>query len=97
MDRLNVLRDEYPGDDAWRRFVDVFRPAWVERPDKGKVVSAIGDEEFAIVLVDSMGDRAIEWFSTPIGALDKRTPSDVLSNEPSGRTIIRTLLMRMPR
>jgi hypothetical protein len=97
MSRLDILRQEYPGDEAWEHFFDVFRRAWLERPDQAEFLSAIGDEQIAIVLAVSMGDRAIKWSSNPIGALDGRSPADVLANEPAGSRIVRTLLMRMPR
>ena len=97
MSVLDVLRDEYPGDDAWRKFVDVFRSDWTRREDKEFYISKFGDEEIAIVLSASLGLDAINWSDRPIGALGKRAPINVLTSDPSGTRIIRTLLMRMPR
>lgn len=93
---IDVLRDEYPGDDAWRQFVSVFRQAWSLWEDKDSYSSTLGDQEIAIVLTTSMGALALDWFTKPCGALGKRAPIDVLKNEPYGINIIRTLLMRMP-
>jgi hypothetical protein len=96
MNAITVLCDEYPGDSAWGRFVDIYRPTWHLCKDKGLYISKIGDEEIAIVLSASMGEHAISWFDKACGALDKRAPSDVMSNEILGSRILRTLLMRMP-
>ena len=97
MSAINILRDEYPGDDAWQKFVAVFRPAWDSLQDKDSYRSSLNDEEIAIVLAASMGEHAPHWFNKPCGALNKRAPIDVLKNEPAGINVIRTLLMRMPR
>ena len=97
MSTIDVLRDEYPGDDAWQKFVSVFRPDWERLTDKELYRSKFGDDEIAIVLAVTMGSRADEWFNKPIGALGKRAPFDVMKNEPSGTKIMRSLLMRMPR
>lgn len=97
MSAIDVLRNEYPGDEAWAKFVTVFRPAWDLWQDKKLHSSILGDEEIAIVLTASMGVQAVDWFSRPIGALGKKAPGDILKNEPMGLNIIRTLLMRMPR
>ena len=96
MTTITVLRDEYPGDVAWHRFVDFHRPKWQNRKDKHIYISALGGEDFAIVLATTMGQLSLKWFDENIGALDGRSASDVLQNEPAGRTIIKTLLMRMP-
>lgn len=96
MSAIAVLRDEYPGDAAWQRFVSVFRAEWAERTNRPYFMATIGDEDVAIVLAASLGERAIAWFKTPIGALDKRTPAEV-QKLPAGNRILRTLLMRMPR
>jgi hypothetical protein len=97
MASIDVLRDEYPGDEAWRRFVDVFQPAWTGRVDKEPYREKLGNEDFAVVLTATMGGHALEWFNKPLGALGKRTPAEILQSEPSGDRILRTLLMRMPR
>jgi hypothetical protein len=97
MSSIDVLRDEYPGDASWARFVDVFRPSWELRSDKRYVADRFGDEEIAIVLMASLKEDALDWFSRPSGALGKRSPADILQNEAQGLTILRTLQMRMPR
>lgn len=95
--KLSIMRDEYPGDEAWERFVEFFRKGWLTCSDRDSLSSAIGDEEFAIVLYASMGERALAWFNTPIPALDGRSASDIMNRKLSGQKIIRTVLMRMPR
>lgn len=97
MNAIDVLRDEYPGDLAWKRFVEVFRPAWESFKDRDDCAQEIGDEEIAIVLTASMGGHAMTWFRRPCGPLGSRSPSDVLLSENRGKNIVRTLLMRMPR
>ena len=97
MAAIRILRDEYPGDKAWGRFVAVFRPSWDSRTDKEFYLGHLKDEELAVVLAGEMGRRAVEWFSSPAQALEGRNPLDVLTTEQSGLQILRTLLMRMPR
>jgi hypothetical protein len=97
MNVIDVLRTEYPGDEAWQRFVEVFRPAWEGWQEKSLYSKELGDEEIAMVLTTSMGYRSQDWFNQSCKALGGRVPSDVLLNEPLGKQIVRTLLMRMPR
>ena len=97
MSSIDVWRDEYPDDASWARFVDVFRPSWELGSDKRYVADRFGDEEIAIVLMASLKEDALDWFSRPSGALGKRSPADILQNEAQGLTILRTLQMRMPR
>lgn len=95
MNSIDILRNEYPGDQAWQAFVDVFRPAWKLRQDGDLYRLNIGDEEIAIVLTALMGARASDWFVNPCAALGRRAPCDVLRNEHSGLKVIRSFLMRM--
>jgi hypothetical protein len=97
MNVIDVLRNEYPGDDAWRAFVDVFRSPWADWQEKNLYSKELGDEEIAMVLATSMGARSKDWFNQPCKALGGRVPSDVFENEPLGKIIIRNLVMRMPR
>ena len=97
MNAIDVLRNEYPGDVAWDLFVEVFRPNWHLWPEKELYQTKLGNEEFAAVLTASLGTNSCDWFEKPCGALDKKSPSDVLRNELNGVNVIRTLLMRMPR
>jgi hypothetical protein len=97
MSAIDILRAEYPGDEAWSRFVDVFRPAWDEARNTYSSFAELGNEEIAIVLSATLGSEAVPWCSRPCGALGRRTPSDVLKTEAHGLVILRTLLMRMPR
>ena len=95
MNAITVLCDEYPGDEAWKRFVAAFESEWKKRQDQHLYLAVIPDEEFAIVLSWSMGRDSVNWFMQPCEALSKRTPKDIFENESSGRRILRTLLMRM--
>jgi uncharacterized protein (DUF2384 family) len=97
MGAIQILRDEYPGDNAWDRFVAVFRPSWESRTDKEFYLRHLKSEDVAVVLAGDMGNRAIEWFSSPAQALENRSPRDVLESEQFGLLILRSLLMRMPR
>ncbi len=96
MNALDVLVSEYPGDAAWRHFVEVFQPAWAVRPGKDKFLAAIGNTEMAVVLAAILDDQAVPWFDRTIGALDGRSPREVLRNDPNGETALRTLVMRLP-
>ncbi|QGZ42382.1 hypothetical protein IP92_04117 [Pseudoduganella flava] len=96
MDAIKVLRNEYPGVQAWRRFAEVFLPDWEQWPEKQLAQSRLVDAEIAAVLTSYMGTGAYAWFEKPIGALDMRSARDVLNNETDGLDIIRSLLMRMP-
>ena len=95
LNAIGVLRDEFPGNVAWRRFVDLHRPQWQDRANKDFYLSAFGDEDFANVLTGTMEQLSLKWFEEKIATLDQRSALDVLQNEPAGRAIIRTLLMRM--
>lgn len=97
MGSIRIMREEYPGDAAWNRFVAVFRSSWEICTDKEFYLCNFKDEELALVLAGDMGSQSIEWFSTPIRALENRSPADVLENEMSGLQILRSLLMRMHR
>lgn len=91
MNAIDVLGIEYPGDAAWQRFVDVFRPAWGHWREKGLYTEVLGDEEIAIVLTASMGSKSADWFNQPCKALEGRVPSDVLLTEQHGPQVVRTL------
>jgi len=97
MNAVDTLKIEYPGNDAWEKFVSVFRPAWTQWQDKEKYLRIMHDEELAIVLTATIGARCTTWFVSACGALDKRSPEEVLIYEGDGINVIRTLLMRMPR
>jgi hypothetical protein len=86
----------YAGDDAFLRLVDLLRPEWRQCPDRDQFIAAFGDVEIAIVLAGNRGQRAFARFHDKIPALDHRSAADVLSNEPEGHRIIRSLLLRMP-
>ena len=97
MSKFDVFIDEYPGSAGWQKFVDVFRPEWNALTDKEKELyrSILGDEGIAIVLTSKMGDRAIDWFVSPLGVLHQRTASEIIKTERQGLTIIKSVLMRM--
>lgn len=96
MAAIPILIEEFPGEAAWQRFVDVFRSGWIEVADKPAWLAATGDEEIAIVLSVSMGEKALTWLDRPVGALDKLAPQTVLDTVPAGVTAVKSLLMRMP-
>lgn len=96
MSEIIELKNGYPGDIAWKKFVAVHRPAWAAWEEKALYIEALGDEEFAIVLTAKVRKEALDWFKRPIGALDKRSAFDVMHSEKAGKTIIRSLLMRLP-
>ena len=87
---VEILITEYPGDAAWRRFARTYPPA--AHPNLG-----VEDESLARVLATEMGERAVEWLSHPIRALDNRSAADVLANHPQGLMAVRSVVMRMPR
>jgi uncharacterized protein (DUF2384 family) len=78
---VDLLIVEYPGDDAWDRFVTATDAA---------------DDEIDSVARVMLGTDAQQWLQTPLGALDGRSPSDVSVAEAQGRTAIRSLMMRLP-
>jgi hypothetical protein len=96
MDALDVLAEEFPGDEAWSSFVEVFRPAWENVSDKDHLVQSIGDEDIAIVLSAKIGYDAIAWVKQPIGALDDKSVIQVLKSGSSGELAVKNLIMRMP-
>lgn len=91
--RLSVLYNEYPGDDAWIEYLSCF-------PDiDPKLAEQIPIKpEFTKVLFWKKGDdiaRVESWLNKPIPALDGKTFYEVLKLK-EGRTILRTAIMRMP-
>lgn len=96
MNDLQILRDEYPGDAAWRYFVSVFKDDWDTVNDKSRYIRAFDNEDLAIVLSIKMGDRSLLWFDQANMALENQSPRTVLKNQIMGDRILRTLLMRIP-
>jgi len=91
---LEILRDEYPGDEAWKKYVDCFRPDWEARQDQAQLREKL-PEDLAIVLSWHFGDRAWRRHTQPVPTLGGKTPQSVHSG-PSGETILRTCIMRIP-
>lgn len=96
MSAIDILIDEFPGNDQWLQFVDVFREAWEHVSDQRRFAKAIGNEEIAIVLNARMGKDAIAWVKQTIGALGNRSAQDVLRHHPAGEIAVKGLIMRMP-
>ena len=96
MNALDILVDEFPGEEAWLSFVEVFKPAWENLMDKDHFVHEIGDEDIAIVLSARMGDDAITWVRKPIEALDQKSVLQSLAAGSFGETAVKKLIMRMP-
>lgn len=96
MAAIPTLIEEFPGEAAWQRFVEVFRPGWAAIDDKPAWRAAAGDEDIAIVLSVAMGEKALAWLERPVGALDKLAPRVVLATVPLGVKAVKSLLMRMP-
>jgi hypothetical protein len=89
---LDVLLAEYPGDKAWRRLVDVVVPANAAEHDLG-----IDDHELAAVLNAELGAQAAPWLEQNIPALGGQSAAAILQDHPHGRSIVRAVVMRMPR
>ena len=96
MSAIDILIDEFPGNDEWLQFVEVFRPSWEHVSDQQWLSKEIGNEEIAIVLNARMGNDAVAWMKQPIGALGNRSARDVLQNHSSGELAVKGLIMRMP-
>jgi hypothetical protein len=97
MSSLTSLLIGYPGEPAWQRLVDVFRPAWSGRGDHEALLVAVDDDEsIAIVLDASFGNRSLAWFEQPVKALEGHTPKQILNDYAGGKIILKSLLMRLP-
>jgi hypothetical protein len=96
MSAIESLVRGYRGDTAWDAFKAACKPAWSNAEERDQYLNHIPNEELAFVLSARMGKAAIDWFVQPIGALDKRSASDVLASGPTGITALKALLMRMP-
>ena len=96
MSTFQVYVDEFD-KDGWKEFVDYYRTEWdlLSDEDKERYKSVFGDEEIAIVTTSKMGERAVEWFSDRIGALDQKSAQEVLKRERHGASIVKAVLMRM--
>jgi len=96
MSSLSALLREYPGDEVWRDFIEIFRSTSLNLEDVSFYPAQCPEDEIAIVVTALLDENAEEWFVKPIGALDNRSAEDVLKNEPNGTQIIRHLLTRLP-
>lgn len=96
MSAIETLLAEYPGDEAWAAYRNVFKPAWLKIQDHDRFLDALRNEDLATVLAVTMGEYAMDWFNSPVGALDDESPASVLARHPLGLVIIKSLLMRMP-
>jgi hypothetical protein len=91
--RLKILFEEYPGDNAWRELVSSFPDIDQEILDQFSF-----DPDLIRVLYWKKGNNLEgikSWLSKPIQALDGNTPVKV-ANLKDGKLILRTVLMRMP-
>jgi uncharacterized protein (DUF2384 family) len=96
MGAIDVLIQEFPGEDQWLEYVEVFRKVSNTLSDQSRLVGEVGNEEIAIVLNARMGQDAYTWIKQPIGALDNRSVQDVLSSHPYGEIAVKGLIMRTP-
>jgi uncharacterized protein (DUF2384 family) len=96
MSAIETLLADYPGDDAWTEYRKVFQSAWLEIKDKDRFLKSLHNEDLAAVLSVTMGAHAIDWFCSPISALDGESPYSIVKRHPFGLTIVKSLLMRMP-
>jgi hypothetical protein len=91
---IDVLRDEYPGDDAWDRYVDAVSK--ISSPPKAILMLDGLDLTTSQVICSLLGERAQSWWTSPVRALDDCSPFVTFRDNPAGRRILRTLLMRFP-
>ena len=88
---LDILRDEYPGDEAWTDFAACYRPA------DDEPTLDLKDASLAATLVGRMGyEQAAVWLDSPVPALDGMTPRAVIASFADGNQILRHVVMRMP-
>jgi Protein of unknown function (DUF2384) len=96
MNSIDIYRNEYPGDEAWKKFVEATCLEKRVSCDFEHLSSITVDETVSAVLWKSMGEHAVAWLKNPCGALGKRPPAEIIKNEHLGINVIKTLLMRMP-
>ena len=96
MTAMQILKREYPGDDAWRNYVSAFSTGWETNPSQTKFIGKFGDHEISVVLSGLLGERSLAWFDRPTGALENLSPAEVLNGAQDGRLILRSLIMRLP-
>lgn len=92
MTSIDVLRDEYPGDAAWDRYVD----AVGKMSSPLRAIPTLDGLDLATsqVIYSLLGEKAQSWWISPVRALDDFSPFVTLRDNPAGRRILRTLLMR---
>lgn len=91
--RKVILYKEFPGDEAWAKFVESFPMFNSNALEVSEVESDI-----VRVLYWKKGNniqRVIEWLSKPIPALNDLAPKALLGSK-DGERVLKTLLMRMP-
>ena len=89
--RLSILYDEYPGDEAWSDYVSNFPDI-----DNSIFSSLYIDDDIAKAIVWHTGSEfAVKWLAKKIPSLDYLKPIDVMELQ-EGKVILRSALMRMP-
>jgi hypothetical protein len=90
------LAQHYPGDDAWRSFVEVAAEAWPTCTFKQELLLVVhGDVLLAQAMYGVLGSHALSWISSSVPALEGHAPRSLLSSD-AGILSVRTCLMRMP-
>lgn len=89
--RLSILYEEYPGDDAWSEYVSSFPEI-----DCSIFSNLNIDDDIAKAVVWHAGSKfAVKWLTKKIPSLDYQRPIDVMELQ-EGNVILRSVLMRMP-
>lgn len=92
--KAEVLKEEFPGEAAWKNFYEIFKDNWSNVRNKDDYLQVIPDEAIAMVIAVRMGVRGLDWFLAPCPALDGNTPQDIFHSS-EGAKAIKTLVMRM--
>ena len=93
MTEIEILARDYPGDDAWQRFVSAY-----DSPQREDLPKLSLDIDILQVTTNYFGNsqKAENWLQKELPPLGGASVVEVFGDEVSGRNIVRHLLMRLP-
>ena len=89
------LEKFFPGDDAWKEFVDLYSEG--ERFVRIEEVFSRfeGNDDVALVICGYFQEHAVAWIGAKVPALGGLTPAECLASA-AGVQRLKTVLMRLP-
>ena len=97
MGSLQVLLDEYSGDDDWADFASYYKLRLDDKSRQAARLLLPEDEDLAETVAGMLGlENLPEWLEYRSGVLEGNLPREVIASGPDGYKIVRHAIMRMP-